>query len=78
MARTEPYPPLEPFRTGRLRVSDLHELYWEECGRQGGEPILFIHGGPGAGTTASDRRFFDFQYPPQPPASQSWLLRIRP
>ncbi|QSQ13298.1 prolyl aminopeptidase [Myxococcus landrumensis] len=53
------YPPLEPYRLGRLRVSPLHELYFEECGNPKGKPVVFIHGGPGGGTDAKQRRFFD-------------------
>ncbi len=53
------YPPIDPYRTGRLAVDDLHTLYYEESGRADGAPVLFLHGGPGAGATAKDRRFFD-------------------
>ncbi len=53
------FPPIEPFATGELTVDSTHTLYWEQCGTQGGEPVLFIHGGPGAGCSAFDRRFFD-------------------
>lgn len=53
------YPPIEPFRTGRLRVSDVHELYWEESGNPQGKPVVFLHGGPGGGTEPRMRRFFD-------------------
>ncbi|MCE9671902.1 prolyl aminopeptidase [Myxococcus stipitatus] len=53
------YPPLEPYRMGRLKVSSLHELYFEECGNPRGKPVLFVHGGPGGGTDARQRRFFD-------------------
>jgi proline iminopeptidase len=53
------YPPLEPYRTGRLRVSDLHELYFEESGDPNGKPVVFLHGGPGSGTDGKQRRFFD-------------------
>ncbi len=60
---TEPvrelYPPIEPYRTDRLRVSDIHELYVEESGAHGGTPVVFVHGGPGAGTSPDQRRFFD-------------------
>ena len=55
----ELYPPLEPGRTGHLRVSDPHEVYWEESGNPGGTPVVFVHGGPGGGAGADDRRFFD-------------------
>jgi proline iminopeptidase len=53
------YPPIEPYRTGRLRVSDVHELYFEESGNPNGRPIVFLHGGPGFGTEPNHRRFFD-------------------
>jgi proline iminopeptidase len=44
---------------GRLRVSPLHELYFEESGNPQGKPVVFVHGGPGGGTDARQRRFFD-------------------
>jgi len=53
------YPPIEPYRTGRLRVSDVHELYFEESGNPNGKPVVFLHGGPGAGTDPKHRCFFD-------------------
>ncbi|WP_426754476.1 prolyl aminopeptidase [Myxococcus sp. Y35] len=53
------YPPLEPFRAGRLPVSGGHELYFEESGNPRGKPVLFVHGGPGGGTDPRQRRFFD-------------------
>jgi proline iminopeptidase len=53
------YPAIEPFTSGRLAVDPPHVLYWEQCGTPGGIPILFVHGGPGAGCSAFDRRFFD-------------------
>ena len=59
MTRTDLYPAIEPYRTGELIVDATHTLYWEECGRGDGEPILFVHGGPGAGSTEKDRCFFD-------------------
>ena len=52
-------PPIEPYRTGRLRVSDVHELYFEESGNPDGRPVVFLHGGPGFGTEPNHRRFFD-------------------
>ena len=53
------YPPLEPHRTGMLRVSELHEMYYEESGNPEGHPAVFVHGGPGGGTLPEYRRFFD-------------------
>jgi proline iminopeptidase len=56
-----PYPPLQPFRTGRLRVSDLHELYFEECGNPQGKPVVILHGGPGGGLSPQMRSLHDPQ-----------------
>jgi proline iminopeptidase len=56
------YPPVEPFATGMLEVDEPHQLYWEQCGNPDGEPILFLHGGPGAGCTETDRCFFNPQH----------------
>ncbi len=53
------YPPIEPLRTGRLKVSPVHEIYYEEVGNPAGKPAVFLHGGPGAGAQVNDRRFFD-------------------
>ena len=53
------YPEIQPHRTGHLRVSALHEIYYEECGNPQGRPVVFVHGGPGGGADASARRFFD-------------------
>jgi proline iminopeptidase len=44
---------------GYLQVSTLHRIYYEVCGNANGEPYLFVHGGPGAGFSESDKRFFD-------------------
>ena len=55
------YPPVAPYNSGYLRVSDVHELYFEECGNPQGKPVVFLHGGPGAGSNAAVRRFFDPQ-----------------
>jgi proline iminopeptidase len=51
------YPPLEPFRRGRLPVSDVHEIYFEECGNPQGQPVVVLHGGPGGGSSPNLRRF---------------------
>jgi proline iminopeptidase len=53
------YPPIEPYRSGRLQVDDIHNLYWEACGNPQGLPVIFLHGGPGAGISPRSRRFFD-------------------
>ncbi|ASG19788.1 prolyl aminopeptidase [Nitrospirillum viridazoti] len=59
MARGDLFPPLEPYRTGTLAVSGLHTIYWEEAGNPDGAPVVFLHGGPGAGASPTHRRFFD-------------------
>lgn len=59
MNRRGLYPAVEPFRTGFLRVSDVHEIYFEESGNPDGKPAVFLHGGPGGGTDPKMRTFFD-------------------
>src|SRR5246127_2695781 len=58
-ARRTLYPAIRPYRKGFLRVSELHEIYFEESGNRDGKPVIFLHGGPGGGTDAKMRRFFD-------------------
>jgi proline iminopeptidase len=53
------YPPIAAHASGRLEVGDGHTLYWETSGHPLGLPALFLHGGPGAGCTPDDRRWFD-------------------
>ena len=53
------YDPIEPFNTGRLKVSDVHEIYYEQCGNPNGKPAVFLHGGPGGGISPDYRRYFD-------------------
>ncbi len=53
------YPEIEPFNKNWLKVSDLHEIYYEECGSSEGAPVVFLHGGPGSGCNPTQRRFFD-------------------
>ena len=55
----ELYPEIEPYRSERLAVSARHTLYLEECGNPDGFPVVFLHGGPGAGLSLKHRRYFD-------------------
>lgn len=55
----QPYPPIEPYRTHRLKVSGLHEIYVEESGNPQGKAVIFVHGGPGGGCEPWHRQFFD-------------------
>jgi proline iminopeptidase len=57
--RMQLFPAVEPYRSGHLPVDDLHTLYWEECGNPEGEPVVFLHGGPGGGLSPRHRQFFD-------------------
>ncbi|XP_074659200.1 putative proline iminopeptidase [Tubulanus polymorphus] len=53
------YPAIEAYDTGFLKVSDLHNIYYEQTGNPSGKPAVFIHGGPGLSIGPRDRRFFD-------------------
>ena len=53
------YPPFEPRETGMLDVGDGHSLYWERSGKEGGKPVVFLHGGPGGGSSDKHRRQFN-------------------
>lgn len=53
------YPPIEPRQTLRLKVDEIHELYVEEVGNPKGQPVVFLHGGPGGGISPDHRRYFD-------------------
>ena len=59
MSRRDLFPPIEPYATGKLAVDARHTLYWEQSGNPQGLPVVFLHGGPGAGATPTHRRFFD-------------------
>jgi len=53
------YPPIEPHAQGWLDTPSVHRIYWEASGNPAGIPVVFIHGGPGSGTSPLQRRFFD-------------------
>ena len=53
------YPPIEPYETGMLDVGDGHRIYYERCGTPGAKPAVFLHGGPGGGSSPAHRRQFD-------------------
>ena len=54
-----PFPHIEPYESGMLDGGDGHQVYWECCGNPAGKPALYLHGGPGSGCSAGQRRFFD-------------------
>ena len=57
--RAELYPEIEPYNAGMLDLDGRHRMYFEESGNPRGAPVLFLHGGPGAGAAPAHRRFFD-------------------
>ncbi len=59
MPRGDLFPDIAPFETGYLPLDNGHTMYWEQSGNPQGMPVLFLHGGPGAGAGAVHRRFFD-------------------
>jgi proline iminopeptidase len=59
------YPAIEPFRTGTLKVSGGHEIFYELAGNPKGTPVMMLHGGPGGGSSPGMRRFHD---------PQKWLI----
>ena len=59
MPRGDLFPEIGPYETGYLPLSERHVMYWEQAGNPRGRPVLFLHGGPGAGAGAVHRRFFD-------------------
>ena len=56
---TRLWPPIEPFQSGYLKVSEIHEIYYELSGNSEGKPVFFLHGGPGGSSSAYMRRFCD-------------------
>jgi proline iminopeptidase len=59
MPRGDLFPEIGPFQTGFLPLTGGHLMYWEQVGHAQGRPVLFLHGGPGAGAGSVHRRFFD-------------------
>ena len=56
------FPKIDPFGEGMLSLDGNHVMYWEQSGNPNGMPVVFLHGGPGAGTNAAHRRFFDPEF----------------
>jgi len=59
MIRDDLFPEIASRRNGYLEMGDGHTIYWEESGARDGVPVIFLHGGPGSGTSPTQRRFFD-------------------
>lgn len=56
------YPEITPFNIDKLRVANIHTLYFEETGNPNGKPVVFLHGGPGGGVQPTHRRYFDPEF----------------
>ena len=53
------FPPITPYSSGYITLDHGHQMYWEQSGNPDGVPVVLVHGGPGAGTSPVQRRFFD-------------------
>jgi proline iminopeptidase len=53
------YPVLDPFQSGFYQVGSLHKIYWEISGKEGGKPVIILHGGPGSGLSRTRNQVFD-------------------
>lgn len=53
------YPPIAPYHSNFLQVSELHRIYYEEAGNPDGQPVIFLHGGPGGGINPVYRQYFN-------------------
>jgi proline iminopeptidase len=53
------FPAIEPYASGHVAASSVHNIYYEECGNPAGAPVVVLHGGPGSGCTPGQRRLFD-------------------
>ncbi|TVU20610.1 hypothetical protein EJB05_36825 [Eragrostis curvula] len=60
--RRDLYAHIDPYDSGFLKVSDIHTIYYEQSGNPQGHPVVFLHGGPGAGTSPGNRKFFDPEF----------------
>ena len=60
--RSDLFPEISPYASGMLAVDGRHTIYWEQSGNPDGLPVVFLHGGPGAGSAPVHRRFFDPQF----------------
>ena len=73
------YPEIEPFDHGFLKVSELHNIYYEQAGNPKGKPVVFLHGGPGGGIDDSrTRSLLGCNDRPAKGSAQKARLRAKP
>jgi len=53
------YPVAAVNQSAHIKTDSIHSVYWESCGNPNGKPVVFVHGGPGGGTSPATRRFFN-------------------
>ena len=53
------YPPFKAYQEGKLRVSNLHTIHYEQSGNPAGKPVVILHGGPGGGSSPVYRQYFN-------------------
>ncbi|RDV24188.1 prolyl aminopeptidase [Alteromonas aestuariivivens] len=53
------YPDTSSYMNGYLDTEDGYSLYYEQSGAPDGIPVLYLHGGPGAGLSPNYKSFFD-------------------
>ncbi len=53
------FPAIEPYQSGLLDLDAPHRMFYEQSGNPRGVPVVFLHGGPGAGSSPVHRQFFD-------------------
>ncbi len=58
-AEVKPWPAIEPYKTGYLQVSGIHNIFYQLGGNPNGKPVMFLHGGPGGGCSPHDFRYFN-------------------
>ncbi len=61
-ARQNLFPKIQPYGEGMLSLDGNHVMYWEQSGNPDGIPVVFLHGGPGAGANGAHRRFFNPEF----------------
>jgi hypothetical protein len=70
-SRDQLWPEIEAFQTGFMQVSEIHEIYFEQCGNPDGVPVFVLHGGSW-GTTLALAHRHDTK-----PVPHAWIKTVR-